>query len=106
PESRMAQPQRINPTPQPAADPVWARVRSEAEAVVRQEPQIAAFIKSAVLDQDSLETAITQRISRRLDHPGVPASGVLRAFKDPVDDSPENSEAFRAEIIAPYDRDP
>jgi serine O-acetyltransferase len=102
----MAQPQRINPTPQPAADPVWARVRSEAEAVVRQEPQIAAFITSAVLDQDSLEAAITHRISGRLDHPEVPAAAIAQAFRDAVEDSPEIGEAFRADIIATYDRDP
>src|SRR5271170_7456534 len=88
----MAQPQRINPSPQPNADPVWARMRSEAEAVVRQEPQIAAFIQSALLDQDTLETAIVHRISRRLDHPEVSAAAI--------------AEAFRADIIATYDRDP
>jgi serine O-acetyltransferase len=106
PEDRMAQPQRINPSPQPNADPVWARVRSEAEAVVRQEPQIAAFITSALLDQDSLEMAIVHRISRRLDHPEVSAAAIAEAFMDAVDDSPEIAEAFRADIIATYDRDP
>jgi serine O-acetyltransferase len=106
PEDRMAQPQRINPSPQPNTDPVWARVRSEAEAVVRQEPQIAAFIQSALLDQDSLDTAIVHRISRRLEHPEVSAAAIAEAFLDAVDDSPEIAEAFRADIIATYDRDP
>jgi serine O-acetyltransferase len=102
----MAQPQRIDASPQPNADPVWARVRSEAEAVVRQEPQIAAFIQSALLDQDTLETAIVHRISRRLDHPEVSAAAIAQAFMDAVDDSPEIGEAFRADIVATYDRDP
>jgi serine O-acetyltransferase len=106
PEDRMAQPQRINPSPQPNTDPVWARVRSEAEAVVRQEPQIAAFIQSALLDRDSLDTAIVHRISRRLEHPEVSAAAITEAFLDAVDDSPEIAEAFRADIIATYDRDP
>jgi serine O-acetyltransferase len=106
PEDRMAQPQRINPSPQPNTDPVWARVRSEAEAVVRQEPQIAAFIQSALLDRDSLDTAIVHRISRRLEHPEVSAAAIAEAFLDAVDDSPEIAEAFRADIIATYDRDP
>ena len=43
----MAEPQRINPSPLDNADPVWARIRSEAEAVVRQEPQLASFIHSS-----------------------------------------------------------
>ena len=102
----MPQLQRINASPQPNADPVWARVRSEAEAVVRQEPQIAAFIQSALLAQDTLETAIVHRISRRLDHPEVSAAAIAQAFMDAVDDSPEIGEAFRADIVATYDRDP
>jgi serine O-acetyltransferase len=102
----MAQPQRIHASPQPHTDPVWTRVRSEAEAVVRQEPQIAGFIKSAVLEQQTLEGAVIHRISRRLDHPEVSAVIIAEAFMDAVEDSPEIAEAFRADIIATYDRDP
>jgi serine O-acetyltransferase len=102
----MAQPQRIDASLQLNADPVWARVRSEAEAVVRQEPQIAAFIKSALLGHETLEAAIVHRISRRLDHPDVPADTIVQAFVDAVHESPEIGEAFRADIIATYDRDP
>ncbi len=102
----MAQPQRIDASLQLHADPIWARVRSEAEAVVRQEPQIAAFIQSALLDQETLEVAIVHRISQRLDHPDVSAATIALAFMDAVRDSPEIGEAFRADIIATYDRDP
>ncbi len=102
----MAQPQRIDVVAQPAADPLWSRVRSEAEAIVRQEPQIAPFIRAAVLDQDSLDDAIVDRISQRLDHPEVPAATIAEAFADALRDSPGIGEAFRADIIATYDRDP
>jgi len=30
-------------------DPVWSRVRREAEDVVRQEPELASFIYSTIL---------------------------------------------------------
>jgi serine O-acetyltransferase len=102
----MAQPQRIDAVPQTHADPVWGRIRSEAEAVVRQDPSIAGFVTSAVLDHDTLESAIVDRISQRLDHPDVPAATIAKAFTDAVRDSPEIGEAFRADIIATYDRDP
>jgi serine O-acetyltransferase len=102
----MAQPQRIDAVAQPATDPLWSRVRSEAEAIVRQEPQIAPFIRAAVLDQDSLEDAIVERISQRLDHAEVPAATIAEAFADALNDSPGIGEAFRADIIATYDRDP
>ena len=39
-------------------DPVWARIRREAEDIVRREPELAAFIYSTVLHHDTLEAAI------------------------------------------------
>jgi serine O-acetyltransferase len=102
----MAQPQRIDAVAQATTDPLWSRVRSEAEAVVRQEPQIAGFIRAAVLDQDCLEDAIVYRISQRLDHAEVPAATIAQAFADALRDSPDIGAAFRADIIATYDRDP
>jgi serine O-acetyltransferase len=102
----MAQLQRIDAVAQPVTDPLWSRVRSEAEAIVRQEPQIAGFIRAAVLDQDCLEDAIVHRISQRLDHAEVPAATIAAAFADALRDSPDIGEAFRADIIATYDRDP
>ena len=44
-------------------DPVWARIRSEAEEVVRREPEIASFIYAAVLHHDTLEAAVVHRIA-------------------------------------------
>jgi serine O-acetyltransferase len=102
----MAQLQRVDAVAQATTDPLWSRVRSEAEAVVRQEPQIAGFIRAAVLDQDSLEDAIIYRISQRLDHAEVPAATIAQAFTDALHDSPDIGAAFRADIIATYDRDP
>jgi serine O-acetyltransferase len=102
----MAQPQRIDVSVQPHSDPVWTRVRSEAEVVVRQEPQIAAFIASSVLAHETLDAAIVHRISRRLDHADVSAAVIAQAFMDALRDAPEIGEAFRADVIATYDRDP
>src|SRR5260370_41073282 len=98
----MAQPQRIDASLPPNADPLWARVRSEAEAVVRQEPQIAAFIRAAVLDQKSLEDAIVYRISQR-PHPaeGPPAT-TPQAFRHAPRGSPPHRAAFRAGILAAH----
>ncbi|MBV9969998.1 MAG: serine O-acetyltransferase [Xanthobacteraceae bacterium] len=102
----MAQPQRIDAVAQHVADPLWSRVRSEADAVVRQEPQIAGFIRAAVLDHDCLENAIVDRVSRRLDHAEMPAAVIAEAFAGALRDSPDIGQAFRADIIATYDRDP
>jgi len=100
----MAQPQRIKPVE--SADPVWARIRSEAEAVVRQEPQLASFIYASLLEHDTLTGAVVQRISDRLDHPVMTGIAIRQAFLDALADSPEIGDAFRADIVATYDRDP
>ena len=35
-------------------DPVWARIRLEAEEVARREPELATFIYSTILHHDTL----------------------------------------------------
>ena len=47
-------------------DPVWARIRSEAEDVARREPELATFIYENILHHDALEAAIAHRVSQRL----------------------------------------
>ncbi|MEA2990358.1 MAG: serine O-acetyltransferase, partial [Alphaproteobacteria bacterium] len=54
-------------------DPVWARIRREAEEVVRSEPELATFIYSTILHHDTLEAAVVHRVTERLDHPDVSA---------------------------------
>jgi serine O-acetyltransferase len=100
----MAQPQRI--TALDRVDPVWTRIRNEAEVVVRQEPQLASFIHAAVLAHDALGNAVVQRIADRLDHPVVTGTAIRLAFLDALADSPEIVDSFRADIVATYDRDP
>src|ERR1700731_1426578 len=100
----MAQPQRVKSVE--GADPIGARIRSEAEAVVRQEPQLASFIYASLLEHDALTGAVVQRISDRLDHPVMTGTAIRQAFLDALTDSPEIGDAFRADIVATYDRDP
>ena len=100
----MAQPQRVKPIE--SADPIWARIRSEAEAIVRQEPQLASFIYASLLQYDVLTDAVVQRISDRLDHPAMTGTTIRQVFLDALAESPEIGDAFRADIVATYDRDP
>ena len=45
-------------------DPVWARIRHEAEEIARREPELATFIYENVLHHDTLEGAVVHRVSR------------------------------------------
>ncbi len=87
-------------------DPVWRRMREEAEDIVRREPELATFIYSTILHHDSLEAAVVHRITERLDHSDVPAELIRRAYTDALDSDPAIGNAFRADIVATVDRDP
>ena len=87
-------------------DPVWARVRSEAEEVTRREPELTTFMYENILHRDRLEYAVAHRIAQRLDHTDVSADLIRQAFHDALDDQPQLGEAFRADIVATVDRDP
>jgi serine O-acetyltransferase len=87
-------------------DPVWNRVRQEAEEIARREPELASFLYENVLHRDSLETAVAHRVSQRLDHADVSSDLIRQAFREALDDQPALGEAFRADIVATMDRDP
>ncbi len=87
-------------------DPVWTRIRREAEAVVRQEPELSSFIYSSVLHHDRLEQVVVHRIAERLDHPNVSGELIRQAYADALEDTPAIGDMFRADIVATYDRDP
>jgi serine O-acetyltransferase len=87
-------------------DPVWVRVRREAEDVVKREPELATFIYSTILHHDTLEAAIIYRLSERLDHAALSSELIRQAYKDALEETPSIGESFRADIVATLDRDP
>ncbi len=87
-------------------DPVWSRLRSEAEDVLRSEPQLASFIVATVLNHPTLEGAVSHRVAARLGHPSLPAELIAHAFHEAIQAEPEIGAAFRADIGAVIDRDP
>jgi serine O-acetyltransferase len=87
-------------------DPVWARIRGEAEEIARREPELATFIYSTILHHDSLEAAVVHRVAERLDSPEVSAEMIRQAYVDALEAEPEIGTAFRADIVATVDRDP
>jgi serine O-acetyltransferase len=87
-------------------DPVWARIRKEAEEVARREPELASFIYSSILHHDTLEAVVIHRVAERLDHPDVSGELIRQAYTDALKDDPSIGTAFRADIVATIDRDP
>jgi serine O-acetyltransferase len=89
-----------------AHDPVFARMINEAQEIIRREPELAGFIYSTVLNQDSLESVIIHRVAARLAHQDLPADLIRQAYEEIAADDPTFSEAFHADLLAVVDRDP
>jgi serine O-acetyltransferase len=87
-------------------DPIWSRIRNEADEVVRREPEIASFIYASILHHNTLEAAIVHRLAERLDHAEVSGELIRQAYADALEDEPTIGDAFRADIVATVDRDP
>ncbi|MBX9820781.1 serine O-acetyltransferase [Afipia birgiae] len=87
-------------------DPVWTRIRDEAEEIVQREPELATFIYSSVLHHDRLEDAVVHRIAERLDHSALSGDLIRQAYNDAIEAEPDLGNAFRADLVAVYDRDP
>src|SRR6202140_2020499 len=81
-------------------DPVWARIRREAEEIVRREPELATFIYSTILHHDTLETAVVYRLAERLDHPAVSGELIRQAYAEALKDIPAPGETFRPDLLA------
>jgi len=89
-----------------AVDPVWSRIRLEAEQILREEPALAGFILAGILNHDSLEAVVAHRIAMRLDHPSLPAGLIEQAYLAMIKDDPSVSIDIRADIMAVVERDP
>lgn len=89
-----------------AADPLFARVRKEAEDSLRREPEMASFLLATVLNHDTLEAAIVHRVAARLDHPDLSSDMIRTAFLEALGHDASISSAFRVDLLAVADRDP
>src|SRR3977135_3177261 len=87
-------------------DPIWDRIRTEAEDIVRREPELASFIYSTVLHHDRLEDAVIHRIAERLDHQALSGDLIRQTYDEALRDEPHLRKAFRGDLEAVFDRDP
>lgn len=87
-------------------DPIWAQIRSEAQAAMKAEPALGSFIYATVLSHQQLEDAICHRLAQRLNHTDVDAGLISQTFQSVLEDDDTVGKIFRADLSAVYDRDP
>ena len=87
-------------------DPVWERIRSEAQDAIRGEPLLGGLIHSSLLHHATMERARAYRFSVKLASSEM-SEQILREIADEAySAAPDLGQAARADVMAVYDRDP
>ena len=87
-------------------DPIWDRVRGEAEAAITRDPALSGLMLSTVINQPTFEKALAHRLSSRLHHPDMAFGLLEQAFREAIEHDETIAEGFRADLVATFDRDP
>ncbi len=87
-------------------DPVWDRVRREAEDAARSEPILASYLHAAVLNHKTFESALSYHLAEKLGNDQVGAMLLRQVFDEAYAHTPEIAETVRADVVAVFDRDP
>ncbi|MEA2757796.1 MAG: serine O-acetyltransferase [Methylobacteriaceae bacterium] len=87
-------------------DPILARVRFEAEEAIQREPDLGAFMFANVLNHDTLEAIVVHRVAVRLENRDLPSDLIRQIYMDILTQDSSIAEAFRADAMAVFDRDP
>ncbi len=87
-------------------DPVWGRIRDEAEAIIQSDPSLGGFIFSSILNHDRLECALSHRLAQRLGNADIGPELIVQAFDDALEEDPDIGASIRADVLAVFDRDP
>jgi serine O-acetyltransferase len=87
-------------------DPIWDAIRTEALQAADNDPVLATYHYSTILNFRTLEEAVIHRVCERLDHPDMPSNLLRQTFDEMLADWPQWSSILRVDIQAVYDRDP
>lgn len=88
-----------------SCDPIWDRVRREAEETSANEPVLASLIYATILSEPTLEDAICHTVAHRL-QPSVDTGLLHKTFRGVLGLDPSLGEIFRADLMAVAKRDP
>jgi serine O-acetyltransferase len=94
------------PGRQRAPDPLWEKIRLEAEEDTRAEPMLASFFHQIILNHKSLEDALSFHLSSKLGSVTLPAVTLRDLFDEALQLDFDIGAAVREDIKAVIDRDP
>ncbi len=92
--------------PVPTCDPIWERLREEAQTIASDEPVLASLVHATVLNHDRLEGALSYHLAQKLSSADTPAMLVRQVIVQALFADPAIGAAVRADLAAVFDRDP
>ena len=95
-----------DPSRQQMGDPLWEKIRLEAEEDTRAEPMLASFFHQIILNHKSLEDALSFHLSSKLGSVTLPAVTLRDLFDEALQQDLDISAAVREDIEAVTQRDP
>jgi serine O-acetyltransferase len=86
-------------------DPVWERIRKEAAKHAGEEPILASFLHSTILNHTQLELALSFHLASQLDSPTASSLLLREVILEALESDAWIREAVRADLQAVEDRD-
>lgn len=85
---------------------LWEQIRQEAWASSENEPILASFFHSTILNHKDLSSALSYQLANRLDSRTMPAILIREVIDDAFMSDPSIIESAMMDILAVQDRDP
>lgn len=85
---------------------LWQKIRDEAWGFSANEPILASFFHSTILNHHSLKSALSYQLASRLDSHTMPAILVREVIDEAFSKDPGIINAAMADIVAVQERDP
>jgi serine O-acetyltransferase len=89
-----------------SCDPIWSRMREEAEVMAGSEPAMASFIHASVLTHDRFEEALAYHLAKKIGNDDIGPLLVREIFQEAYEADPTIGQATRADLSAVFERDP
>jgi serine O-acetyltransferase len=86
-------------------DPMWERIRREATEHASEEPVLASFLHSTILNHSRLELALSFHLASQLDSPTASSLLLREVMLEAFENDPSILKAVRADLQAVEDRD-
>ena len=87
-------------------DPVWERIRQEAEQSIKREALLGGFMHQIILQHPDIESALSHSLAQKLASAQMSEQALHEMCVLAYANEPELALAARADIMATYDRDP